>query len=96
MPPLLSGAERAAAMLALPGWSECADRDAITKTFRFPDFAAAFSFMTRVALAAERLNHHPDWSNVYNRVEITLSTHDSGGVTLNDIGLARAIEAARD
>jgi 4a-hydroxytetrahydrobiopterin dehydratase len=90
----LNGAERSSAMLGLPGWSECQPRDAITKTFLFRDFATAFGFMSHIALMAERMNHHPEWSNVYNRVEITLSTHDAGGVTERDIRLAQAIEDA--
>ncbi len=90
----LTGSARAAAMLGLPEWSECADRDAIRRSFRFHDFAEAFAFMTRVALVAERSNHHPEWFNVYNRVDITLATHDAGGVTQRDVGLAQAIDAA--
>lgn len=92
----LTGSARASAMLGLPGWSECPGRDAISRSFRFHDFAEAFAFMTRVALEAERANHHPEWTNVYDRVEITLSSHDAGGVTQRDVRLARAIdEAAR-
>lgn len=94
MPTLLSGNARATALLGLPGWQECAGRDAIGRTFAFHDFAEAFAFMTRVALAAEKLNHHPDWSNAYNRVDITLSSHDAGGVTERDIRLAHLIDAA--
>ncbi|MDA8232591.1 MAG: 4a-hydroxytetrahydrobiopterin dehydratase [Magnetospirillum sp.] len=94
MKPTLRGADRASALLGLPGWTDCPDRDAITKTFRFRNFAEAFSFMTHVALAAERMNHHPDWSNAYDRVMITLSSHDAGGVTLRDTRLAQAIEEA--
>ena len=90
----LTGATRASAMLGLPDWAECPDRDAIVRRFRFHDFAEAFAFMTRVALVAERMNHHPEWVNVYDRVEITLSTHDAGGVNQNDIRLAQAIDAA--
>lgn len=90
----LSGAERASAMLGLPGWRESEDRNAIAKSFRFHDFAEAFGFMTRVALVAERMNHHPEWSNVYNRVEVVLTTHDAGGLTDKDIRLAHAMEDA--
>lgn len=90
----LSGAERASAMLGLPGWREVDGRDAIAKSFRFHDFAEAFGFMTRVALVAERMNHHPEWSNVYNRVEVLLTTHDAGGLTDKDIRLAHAMEDA--
>lgn len=90
----LAGNARATALLGLTGWQECEGRDAICRTFRFRDFAEAFAFMTRVALAAEKLNHHPEWSNVYNRVEITLSTHDAGGLTERDIRLAHLIDAA--
>lgn len=84
----------AAALADLAGWSAVANRDAITKSFKFKDFNAAFSFMTRVALAAEKLDHHPEWFNVYNRVDVTLSTHDVGGVSELDVRLARIIDAA--
>ena len=87
------GADRAARLSELPGWKDAGGRDAIVKEFRFPNFVEAFSFMTKVAMVAERLDHHPEWTNVYNRVVITLSTHDAGGVTLRDIRLAQAIEA---
>ena len=80
---------RKSALAKLPGWSETAGRDAITKKFVFKDFNAAFGFMTRAALVAEKLDHHPDWSNVYNRVEVTLSTHSAGGVTELDIAFAK-------
>lgn len=90
----LSPDERAQALAALPGWAACADRDAIAKSFRFKDFSRAFGFMSRVALAAERMDHHPEWFNVWNRVDVTLTTHDAGGVTQKDILLARAIEDA--
>lgn len=91
-PKKLEGAARAAALKLLDGWAEVKGRDAIHKTFKFPDFNAAFSFMTRVALKAEQLDHHPEWSNVYNKVEITLSTHDAGGVTELDAALAKFID----
>jgi 4a-hydroxytetrahydrobiopterin dehydratase len=91
---LLSEAEREAALAALPGWTWDASRNAIAKSFPFPDFRAAFGFMTQVALAAERADHHPEWSNVWNRVDILLTTHSVGGLTENDTALARAIEAA--
>ena len=84
----------AAALAALPGWSAAEGRDAIVKTFRFEDFNAAFGWMTRVALAAERLDHHPEWSNVYSRVEVLLATHDAGGVTELDVTLARLMDQA--
>ena len=90
----LTPADRAAALAELPGWDEVPGRDAITKTFRFVDFNEAFGFMGRVALMAERLDHHPEWFIVWNRVEITLSTHDAGGVSRRDVALARFIEAA--
>jgi 4a-hydroxytetrahydrobiopterin dehydratase len=76
------------------GWAPVEGRDAAQKTFKFGDFNAAFGFMTRVALAAEKADHHPEWFNVYNRVEITLTTHDAGGLSDRDIALARFIEAA--
>lgn len=88
----LTGEARRAALAELAGWAEVEGRDAIQKTFRFKDFNAAFGFMTRVALAAEKADHHPEWCNVYNRVEITLATHDAGGVTDKDVALARLIE----
>ena len=92
MPAPISGAERAAALGTLGGWAEVAGRDAIAKTFTFADFSAAFGFMARVALAAEKLDHHPEWTNVYRPVAVTLSSHDAGGVTARDIELARAID----
>lgn len=91
---VFSAADRATALLGLPEWRECEGRDAIRRSFRFTDFATAFAFMTRVALAAERLNHHPEWSNVYDRVDIVLATHDCGGLTERDIRLAHLIDAA--
>ncbi len=81
-------------MSRLPGWTEAEGRDAIRKSFRFTDFNAAFGWMTRVALAAEKLDHHPEWSNVYNRVEVLLATHDAGGVTELDVTLAKIMDAA--
>lgn len=75
-------------------WAAVDGRDAAAKTFKFDDFNAAFGFMTRVALAAEKADHHPEWFNVYNRVEITLTTHDAGGLSERDVALARFIEAA--
>jgi len=74
------------------GWSLVDNRDAIAKTYQFPNFIAAFGWMTRAALQAEKLDHHPEWFNVYNRVEVVLSTHDAGGLTALDIKLARAMD----
>lgn len=88
----LTSAERRDALSELTGWGEVEDRDAIRKSFRFADFNAAFAFMTQVAMQAEKMNHHPEWFNVYNRVEIILTTHDADGVTERDIGLARFID----
>lgn len=94
MPPArLTEDERAAALAGLPGWSLVPGRDAITRTFTFADFSGAWGFMSRVALLAERMDHHPEWSNVWNRVEITLSTHDVGGLSGRDVKLARAVDA---
>lgn len=90
----LTGKARADAIAALEGWTEVQGRDAIRKSFAFADFSAAWGFMTRVALAAEKADHHPEWSNVYNKVGIVLSTHDDGGVSEKDIALARFIESA--
>ena len=88
------GAEaRKTALAKLPDWREAAGRDAITKTFVFKDFNEAFGFMTRVALVAEKLDHHPEWYNVYKTVDVILSTHDAGGVTERDIALANAMDA---
>jgi len=89
----LAAEEREAALASLPGWTHDPARDGIAKSFRFADFGAAFAFMTRVALAAERADHHPEWSNVWNRVDILLTTHSAGGLTDRDIALARTIEA---
>lgn len=83
----------AKALSALPGWTAADGRDAIARTYLFNDFNAAFGFMTRVALAAERMDHHPEWFNVYNRVDVVLSTHDAGGVTELDVQLARLMDA---
>ncbi|MGO3931039.1 4a-hydroxytetrahydrobiopterin dehydratase [Rhodopseudomonas pseudopalustris] len=89
----LTEAARRAALEMLPNWRALPDRDAIARTLTFTDFDAAFAFMTRVALIASRHDHHPDWHNVYNRVDLVLSTHDAGGLTNRDIELARAIDA---
>ena len=78
----------------LNGWAVAEERDAIVKTFRFSDFNAAWGFMTRVALKAEAMNHHPEWFNVYNRVEVTLTTHDASGVTSLDAELAAFMDQA--
>lgn len=88
----LSGQARHDALGKLKGWRTLDERDAIAKTFVFTDFNAAFGFMTRVALVAEKLDHHPEWSNVYKTVEVTLSTHDAGGLTERDIALAEAMD----
>ncbi len=82
-----------AAIARLSGWTGAADRDAIQKTFKFKDFNAAFGFMTRAALAAEKADHHPEWFNVYNRVEIRLTTHDAHGLSQRDVALAQAIDS---
>jgi 4a-hydroxytetrahydrobiopterin dehydratase len=90
---VLGETERTAALAGLAGWTYDAARDGIAKRFTFADFGQAFAFMTRVALAAEKAGHHPEWSNVWNRVDILLSTHDAGGVTEKDIALAAKIDA---
>jgi 4a-hydroxytetrahydrobiopterin dehydratase len=90
----LTGDARKAALATLKDWEEVPGRDAIQKSFKFADFNEAWGFMTRVALAAEKADHHPEWSNVYNRVEIVLSTHDAGGLSEKDIALAKVIDAA--
>ena len=88
----LEGARREAALSSVPDWRHDADTGAISREFAFGGFGAAFAFMTRVALLAEKADHHPDWSNSYNRVSISLSTHSAGGLTDRDIALARAID----
>lgn len=84
--------QRSQALAELSGWLPCPTRDAIEKTFTFKDFSQAFAFMTRVALAAEKQDHHPQWSNTYNHVSITLSTHDCNGLSHKDITLAHTID----
>ena len=88
----LAGDARKAALSRLKGWSDVQGRDAITKKFVFADFNQAFGFMTRVALVAEKSDHHPEWFNVYKTVEVTLSTHDAGGVTEKDVKLAETMD----
>jgi 4a-hydroxytetrahydrobiopterin dehydratase len=88
----LTGDARKTALGKLKGWSELKGRDAISKKFTFKDFNEAFGFMTRVALVAEKLDHHPEWFNVYKNVEVTLSTHDAGGLTERDVTLAEAMD----
>jgi 4a-hydroxytetrahydrobiopterin dehydratase len=88
----LTGEARRTALRELHGWTEVEDRDAIRKTFHFADFNEAFGFMTRVAIMAEKLNHHPEWFNVYNRVEVILTSHDVEGLTKRDATLAHAID----
>ena len=90
----LTDKERAALAGDLPGWKLVTGRDAIARTFTFADFNAAFGFMARVALLAEKQDHHPEWFNVWNRVDITLSTHDAGGLSRRDVALAQAIDKA--
>ena len=89
---VLDAAEVARALAALPGWRPHAERPAITRRYVFADFKAAFGFMARVAPVAEALGHHPEWLNVYNRVEVVLTTHDAGGLTALDLRLAREME----
>ncbi|MCH8081460.1 MAG: 4a-hydroxytetrahydrobiopterin dehydratase [Proteobacteria bacterium] len=90
----LSEEARAAELINLAGWDEVEGRDAIKKTFTFKDFNQAFGFMTRVALKADQMDHHPEWFNVYNRVEVTLTTHDAKGLTMRDIKLAHFMNEA--
>jgi len=90
--PRLNDAERDAALAELSGWTLRADGLAIERTLRFADFAEAFGFMARVAIVAEKADHHPEWFNVYNRVEITLTTHDAAGLSQRDVSLAREID----
>jgi 4a-hydroxytetrahydrobiopterin dehydratase len=92
----LTGNARKTALAKLTGWSEAKDRVAISRTCTFRDFNEAFGFMTRAALVAEKLDHHPEWFNVYDKVEVTLATHDAGGVTERDIELAAAMDRLAD
>ena len=89
----LIGAKRKEAIAELRGWAEVEDRDAIRKVFHFGNFSEAWAFMSRIALLAEKMDHHPEWFNVYNKVEITLSTHEANGLTERDIKLARFIDS---
>jgi 4a-hydroxytetrahydrobiopterin dehydratase len=88
----LVGVERAKALHELHGWAEAKGRDAITKSYQFKSFSQAWGFMSRIALFAEKTDHHPEWTNVYGRVDVTLSTHSAGSVTEKDIALARKME----
>jgi 4a-hydroxytetrahydrobiopterin dehydratase len=92
MPDLLDAPARAALADTLPDWAVVSGRDAIARSFTFPSFNAAWGFMCRVALVAEKMDHHPEWTNVWSRVDITLSTHDAGGLSQRDVRLARAID----
>ena len=89
----LTSAARITALRKLPRWKFSADGTSISRTFTFTDFNEAFGFMTRAALVAEKMNHHPDWSNSYKKVAVTLSTHDAGGLTKLDVALAEAMDA---
>ena len=91
--PRLTDSERAAALVELRDWTLSDDRLAIARDFKFADFSEAFGFMTRVALHAEKADHHPEWSNVYNRVHVMLTTHDAGGLSQRDVTMAKAIDA---
>lgn len=90
---LLTTEDRAAFFTEYGEWQQAGGRDAMIRRYEFRDFSEAFAFMTRVALLAEKMNHHPEWTNIYNKVDVTLSTHDAGGVTQKDIALAKAMEA---
>ena len=89
----LAGTARTKALGSIKSWKKVRGRDAIQKSFKFADFNEAWGFMTRVAMAAEKADHHPEWSNVYNKVEIGLSTHDAGGLSLKDVALAKVIDS---
>ena len=88
----LTGAGRKKALASLRGWKKVRGRDALSKSYKFADFNEAFGFMTRVAIRADRVDHHPEWSNIYNNVSITLTTHDAGGISDRDIALAKFID----
>ncbi|MDE8650415.1 4a-hydroxytetrahydrobiopterin dehydratase [Novosphingobium album (ex Liu et al. 2023)] len=93
VPTRLTDTQRDAALAELPEWRLRGDGLAIERKLAFADFAEAFGFMARLAIHAEKVDHHPEWRNVYNRVEITLTTHDAGGLSLRDVAMARAIDA---
>ncbi|NNE89996.1 MAG: 4a-hydroxytetrahydrobiopterin dehydratase [Silicimonas sp.] len=90
----LSTEERAEALAALSGWHEVEGRDAIKKEFKFKSFVEAWGWMSQMAIVAEKMNHHPEWSNVYNRVEVVLTTHDANGLSALDIALAKKMDAS--
>ena len=90
----LSAEQASQGLAALPGWTLADDGLSMARSYRFADFSAAFAFMTQVALAAEKANHHPEWFNVYNRVDVRLTTHDAGGLTERDLALAAVADAA--
>lgn len=92
----LDAEARAAALAALPGWTEVEDREAIARTFKFGNFGEAFGFMARAALVAEKMDHHPEWTNVYDKVTVVLTSHDAGGITGRDIRLAEAMNRIAD
>ncbi|MCR9071632.1 MAG: 4a-hydroxytetrahydrobiopterin dehydratase [Alphaproteobacteria bacterium] len=92
----LSADDRKASLTSIDGWSEGDGGDSIVKTFRFDGFDSAWGFMTRVAIKAQSMDHHPEWSNVYNRVDVVLTTHDAGGVTDLDIELAKYMDDAAE
>ena len=92
MSELLTGEARETALADLHGWAEVDGRDAIAKIFEFKDFNEAFGWMSRVAMVAEKMDHHPEWSNVYRTIEVTLATHNAGGLTMRDISLARKMD----
>ncbi|MGE3475524.1 MAG: 4a-hydroxytetrahydrobiopterin dehydratase [Rhodospirillaceae bacterium] len=92
----LTGEKRAGALKSLSGWREVTGRDAIARSLTFKDFNTAFAFMTRVAMKAERMDHHPEWFNVYNRVDVTLTTHECEGLSERDVALATFIDTAAD
>lgn len=91
----LNQAEIDAALSGLPDWKLTGDRPAISRTFQFADFAEAFAFMTRAALLAEKMNHHPEWRNVYNRVDVVLTTHDVEGLSTLDVELAQRFDSIK-
>jgi 4a-hydroxytetrahydrobiopterin dehydratase len=96
MPTRLTDAQRSTLGTTVPGWAPALDRDALRRDFTFADFSEAWAFMSRVALLAEKLDHHPDWSNVWNTVRIELTTHDAGGLSDVDVTLAQAINSILD